>query len=336
MNGRPLPIVFLAPNEHERHQEEYFLKARVGFAAKSLFDRSLARLLSPSSSAPQRVSSSPDQVLKKAKQLKLGGYQTSRVLQDWVVSRQRGWGTPIPIVIDAQNEENCRVVPVNLLPVLPEQRGQVMPDNGRIESDTLDTFFDSSWYYLRYLDPKNNQALADLSKINEYMPVDVYVGGIEHADVHLFFARFMSYFLYDIGATTVLEPFQRLLPQGFVRGQTFIELGSGRYIPKSDVEQVEGMSFIHFAVSLFDLEGEWKSKSSGKPLDMVYEKMSKSKANGVDPSEVIDKYGVDLTRLQLLAAAAPRSNLDWSETGRYSIPAVRSLVFISERTGQMD
>lgn len=115
-----------------------------------------------------------------------------------------------------------------------------MSDNGRIETDTLDTFFDSAWYYLRFLDPFNTQMLADPNKIREHMPVDVYVGGIEHADVHLFFARFISHFLYDIGATSVLEPFQRLLPQGFVRGQTFIELGTGRYASPDDVENVGG------------------------------------------------------------------------------------------------
>jgi leucyl-tRNA synthetase len=116
-----------------------------------------------------------------------------------------------------------------------------MPNNGRIETDTLDTFFDSSWYYLRYLDPHNQQALADPNKIKEHMPVDVYVGGIEHADVHLFFARFMSHFLYDVGVTNTPEPFKRLLPQGFVRGQTFIELGSGRYVNADDVESVGGI-----------------------------------------------------------------------------------------------
>jgi leucyl-tRNA synthetase len=93
---------------------------------------------------------------------------------------------------------------------------------------------------LRFLDPFNQQVLADLNKITEHMPVDVYVGGIEHADVHLFFARFISYFLHDIGATSVLEPFKRLLPQGFVKGRTFIELGSGRYVPADDVEKIGG------------------------------------------------------------------------------------------------
>lgn len=109
-----------------------------------------------------------------------------------------------------------------------------------IETDTLDTFFDSSWYYLRFLDPLNKQALADPAKIDDYMPVDVYVGGIEHADVHLFFARFISHFLYDIGITKMEEPFKRLLPQGFVRGKTFVELETGRYVPKNDVESVNG------------------------------------------------------------------------------------------------
>ncbi|KAI6182826.1 Aminoacyl-tRNA synthetase domain containing protein [Aphelenchoides bicaudatus] len=297
LNGRELPIVFLAPNEHENHSENMFMGARIGFAAKSQYDKSLARSLGIIRSNFDKQSFTPEQIFEKANAANVGGYQTSRILRDWVVSRQRGWGTPIPIVINNDNDEHCRPVSVEMLPVLSEQRGQSMPNNGRIETDTLDTFFDSSWYYLRFLDPSNKNELASLDKISAHMPVDVYVGGIEHADVHLFFARFISYFLYDIGVTNVLEPFQRLLPQGFVRGQTFVELNTGRYVPSEDVES----------------ENKLKSKSTGKSVEMLYEKMSKSKANGVDPLDIIDRIGVDLTRLQLLGVSAPRANMNWDE-----------------------
>uniref|UniRef100_A0A914S7F4 leucine--tRNA ligase n=1 Tax=Parascaris equorum TaxID=6256 RepID=A0A914S7F4_PAREQ len=130
------------------------------------------------------------------------------------------------------------------------------------ETDTLDTFFDSSWYYLRYLDPKNDEEIIAADKVAQ-MPVDVYIGGIEHAAVHLFFARFISYFLNDIGVTRSVEPFDQLLPQG------------------------------------------------------VYEKMSKSKHNGVEPLLVLDRDGIDLTRLQLLSSAAPRAPVNWGDAGSF-------------------
>ncbi|KAI6207959.1 Leucyl-tRNA synthetase [Aphelenchoides besseyi] len=275
VTGRELPIIVLASKEEERCEiGEFHLKARLGFAAKSAFDKSLSSLFGVENSEKQDVSAD--------RTLNLGGYETSRSLEDWVVSRQRDWGTPIPMIL---NGNETRAYPLDKLPLLSDQRGQEF-DGGKIETDTLDTFFDSSWYYLRYLDPHNSKTLADLDKLRQFMPVDV--GGIEHADVHLFFARFISYFLYDIGATNVAEPFQRLLPQGIVRGRTFVELKTGRYVPPNEVEQ--------------------------EKVEVSYEKMSKSKSNGVDPLAVIEDVGVDLTRLQLLAAAAPRAHLNWGES----------------------
>ncbi|XGW21031.1 hypothetical protein V3C99_004189 [Haemonchus contortus] len=232
-----------------------------------------------------------------------GGYMTSRTLQDWVVSRQRAWGTPIPVILSLDGKT---AVPLadNQLPLLQGQEaGRKVPcdrflegGEGYYEKDTLDTFFDSSWYYVRYLDPKNQNALLSREAAAR-MPVDIYVGGIEHAAVHMFFARFISYFLTDIGVTQVHEPFRDLIPQGVVRGKTFVD-SEGRYVPRSDVV-TEGDDYV---------------SKDGSKLSMSFEKMSKSKGNGVDPLDVLEKVGVDMARLQLLDTAAPRQAINWEES----------------------
>uniref|UniRef100_A0A183G6W3 leucine--tRNA ligase n=1 Tax=Heligmosomoides polygyrus TaxID=6339 RepID=A0A183G6W3_HELPZ len=231
-----------------------------------------------------------------------GGYMTSRTLQDWVVSRQRAWGTPIPMVLSADGKT---AVPLSddKLPLLQGQEAgtrvacdRLDAGEGSYEADTLDTFFDSAWYYLRYLDPGNQEAVIS-REAAEKMPVDIYVGGIEHAAVHMFFARFLSYFLCDIGVTHEPEPFRDLIPQGIVRGKTFLD-PDGRYVQRSE------------AVA----KGNVFETRDGRPLSVAYEKMSKSKGNGVDPLEVLDKVGVDMARLQLLDSAAPRQAINWEES----------------------
>ncbi|CAD6186309.1 unnamed protein product [Caenorhabditis auriculariae] len=230
-----------------------------------------------------------------------GGYETSRTLQDWVVSRQRGWGTPIPMIL---SRDGTAAVPVKYedLPLLQGNGGvevdcsRLAGGKGVLESDTLDTFFDSSWYYLRYLDPKNNHEIVSKNALSG-MPVDLYVGGIEHAAVHMFFARFISYFLNNIGVTEVKEPFVDLIPQGIVRGKTFVEKNSRRYLKPEEIV------------------GDDKLKTtSGEDVEVVFEKMSKSKNNGIDPLVVLERDGVDLTRLQLLDAAAPRAPINWGDS----------------------
>uniref|UniRef100_A0A0N4W935 leucine--tRNA ligase n=1 Tax=Haemonchus placei TaxID=6290 RepID=A0A0N4W935_HAEPC len=222
-----------------------------------------------------------------------GGYMTSRTLQDWVVSRQRAWGTPIPVILSPDGKT---AVPLadNQLPLLQGQEAGRKVACDRLEGG--EGYYETDTYYLRYLDPKNQNALLSREAATK-MPVDIYVGGIEHAAVHMFFARFISYFLTDIGVTQVHEPFRDLIPQGIVRGKTFIDT-EGRYVPRSDVV-TEGNDYV---------------SKDGSKLSMSFEKMSKSKGNGVDPLDVLEKVGVDMARLQLLDTAAPRQAINWEES----------------------
>ncbi|KAK6052707.1 putative leucine--tRNA ligase, partial [Cooperia oncophora] len=205
-----------------------------------------------------------------------GGYMTSRTLQDWVVSRQRSWGTPIPMILSPDGKT---AVPLSndQLPLLHGQEAG--------QEDTV--------YYLRYLDPHNENALIS-QEAAARMPVDIYVGGIEHAAVHMFFARFISYFLTDIGVTKLHEPFRDLIPQGIVRGKTFVD-SEGRYVPRK--ETINACRRMDGCLTM-----------------SAFEKMSKSKGNGVDPLAVLEKVGVDMARLQLLDTAAPRQPINWEES----------------------
>ncbi|CAB3407601.1 unnamed protein product [Caenorhabditis bovis] len=232
-----------------------------------------------------------------------GGYETSRHLTDWVVSRQRGWGTPIPMVLQIDGPDAIAVRD-DELPVMSTMRGKTVEcaalgGIGIIDNDTLDTFFDSSWYYLRYLDKFNETSIISRENARK-MPVDVYVGGIEHAAVHMFFARFVAYFLHDIGVLPIVEPFTDVIPQGIVRGRTFVENSSGRYVSPDEIVRNGN---------------EWvlKTDNSSK-IDAVFEKMSKSKNNGVDLAAILDVDGVDMTRMRLLESAAPRAPINWGET----------------------
>ena len=238
-------------------------------------------------------------------------------LRDWLISRQRYWGVPIPIIYC----DHCGVVPVpeSDLPVLlPEQvtltgRGpsplaqleewvQVpCPRCGRParrETDTMDTFMDSSWYFLRFADPQNEQAIFDPNRVQEWLPVDQYVGGIEHAILHLLYARFITKVLRDRGLIRFGEPFQRLLTQGMVQGLTYKTVHTGKYLPSEQV--------------VCD-QGTYRDKETQEPVAVFYEKMSKSKYNGVDPEEVLAKYGADTARMFILFKAPPEKDLEWDD-----------------------
>jgi len=160
----------------------------------------------------------------------------------------------------------------------------------------MDTFIDSSWYFLRYPDARNGQQIFDPAKTNDWMPVDQYVGGIEHAILHLLYSRFFTKVLRDRGLLNFDEPFQRLLTQGMVQGKTYKNPTTGKY----------------FAVSAIDPTNP-KDPQTGEPLEVFYEKMSKSKYNGVDPQSVLEKYGVDTARMFILFKAPPEKDLEWDD-----------------------
>ena len=246
------------------------------------------------------------------------GYGKARIqyrLRDWLISRQRYWGCPIPVIHCPQ----CGTVPVpdEDLPVkLPDDvefTGRGLSPLAKIESwvnvacpscgepaqretDTMDTFIDSSWYFLRYSDAQNHRQPFDLDKVNDWMPVDQYVGGIEHAILHLLYSRFFTKVLRDRGLVSCSEPFQRLLTQGMVQGLTYKNPKTGKYLPASEIDPQDP-----------------KDPTTGDPLEVFYEKMSKSKYNGVDPQQVLAKYGADTARMFILFKAPPEKDLEWDD-----------------------
>mgnify|MGYP001128865234 CR=1 FL=1 len=266
----------------------------------------------------------------------LGELQTTWRLRDWGVSRQRYWGTPIPII---HCEEHGAVpVPEKDLPVVlptdcvPDGSGNplhkhegfhagvVCPVCGkpaRRETDTMDTFVDSSWYFMRYCDPKNDEAMV-AGGADYWMPMDQYIGGIEHAILHLLYARFWTKVMRDLGLVKVDEPFTRLLTQGMVLNHIYSRRtakGGKDYFWPRDVEHVldasgkiVGARLIHPAESGDGL------LPVGAAID--YEgvgTMSKSKNNGVDPQELIEKYGADTARLYTMFTAPPEATLEWND-----------------------
>ncbi|TPH14675.1 leucine--tRNA ligase [Litorilituus lipolyticus] len=255
-----------------------------------------------------------------------GKVTTNYRLRDWGVSRQRYWGTPIPMI----NLENGESVPVpeSDLPVeLPEDvvmNGVTSPIkddpewakttyNGEAafrETDTFDTFMESSWYYARYCSPNDDTQMLDPEKANYWLPVDQYIGGIEHAILHLLYARFFHKLLRDVGLVDSDEPFKSLLCQGMVLADTYYreaDNGAQEWIAPSDVTvERNEKGQVTSAVSKIDGDAVISAGMS---------KMSKSKNNGIDPQEVIEKYGADTVRLFIMFTSPPEQTLEWSDAG---------------------
>ncbi|KIV99931.1 leucine-tRNA ligase [Verruconis gallopava] len=273
--------------------------------------------------------SSPEAKLEILQQLKMNGYNayehTTWRLRDWLISRQRYWGAPIPIV----HCNLCGSVPVPLeeLPVqLPKlsadhfQRREGNPlesakewvstscpkckQPARRDTDTMDTFMDSAWYFLRFTDPQNHDIPFLPEKASSLMPVDYYIGGVEHAILHLLYARFMAKFLASEEGgrswpTSFTEPFSKLVTQGMVHGKTYSDPVNGRFLKAEEVDtSVPSAPVI---------------KATGAMPNISFEKMSKSKHNGVDPAACLARYGADVTRAHILFAAPEGEVLNWEE-----------------------
>jgi leucyl-tRNA synthetase len=257
-----------------------------------------------------------ERVVEDLERRGIGKRQVNYRIRDWLISRQRYWGTPIPIIYC----EGCGVVPVpeGNLPVLLPEDVQITFMGGsplarvpafvnvscprcgkpaRRETDTMDTFVDSSWYFLRFTSPKEDRFPHDPAKANYWMAVDQYIGGIEHAVLHLLYARFFTKVIRDLGLLQVGEPFLNLLTQGMVCKETY-------RCPEHDWLLPE------------EVDGKLRCLKCGRPVEVGRtEKMSKSKKNVVDPDDLLEKYGADTARLFSLFASPPEKDLEWSDQG---------------------
>jgi len=274
------------------------------------------------------IEAAKEAVLAQAKKEGWGGFLSSPHLQDWLVSRQRYWGTPIPVV--HSESHGVQPLPSSSLPVtLPDLDPNQMHGKGKSpllqcdswlsttcpssggpatrETDTMDTFVDSSWYFLRYLDPSNTKEAFSTEAAKE-MPVDLYIGGKEHAYLHLYFARFFTHFLHSEGLVSVKEPFSSLITQGMVKSRSYRLKSSTRYLREDEVYQ-KGEKYFQ--------------KETDLPVVSQWEKMSKSKHNGVDPGAMVAEYGCDTVRLMMLSSVGPGSERKWSESESY--PGVRNM-----------
>ena len=262
------------------------------------------------------IEKAKNKIIEQIEKSRIGRKKTNFKLRDWGISRQRFWGCPIPIIYREDGE--VLAVEENELPVklpevdnfgessktlnnIPGWNETVCPKTGMKayrETDTFDTFFESSWYYFRYCNARNDNPF-DKEDIDYWLPVDQYIGGIEHAILHLLYSRFFTKALRDLNYFNLNEPFKGLFTQGMVTHITY-KNKNGEWIEPKDVEIIDGKPKD---VNGFDVE-------TGK-----IEKMSKSKKNVVDPNDIINLYGADTARWFMLSDSPPERDLQWSETG---------------------
>ncbi len=265
------------------------------------------------------IKQAKQEIIKRIEEKNKGFGTTQYRLRDWGVSRQRYWGCPIPIIYC----DDCGTVPVpeeNLPVTLPEditfdKAGNPLdnhptwkytkcPSCGKDatrETDTFDTFFESSWYFARYCDAHNETKAFSKEKAEYWLPVDQYIGGVEHAVLHLLYSRFFTRALSKCGYTDIKEPFTGLYTQGMVNHITYKDK-NGKWVFPYDVIETENGQLIHNKTKLPVTKGR-------------VEKMSKSKKNVVDPQNVLDTYGADAARLFILSDSPPDRDLEWTESG---------------------
>ncbi len=261
---------------------------------------------------------------------KIGNKSVNYKLRDWGVSRQRYWGCPIPAIY--YEDGSYRVLDKDELPVIlpynisleakgnallndEEWRKVICPKTKKIayrETDTLDTFVDSSWYYIRFLNNKLKKPFSS-EDINTYLPVDKYIGGIEHAILHLLYSRFFMKAIRDIYKLNVSEPFKQLFTQGMITHKTY-RTNKNEWVMPADVALIDG-KLIH-------------RKSKALIIEGPTEKMSKSKKNVIEPKEILDSFGIDATRIFMVSDSPPDRELEWTDEG---IQSSKNLVNRIER-----
>jgi leucyl-tRNA synthetase len=259
-----------------------------------------------------------EKTIEHLEEKKLGKKKINFRLKDWGISRQRYWGCPIPIIYDENN--NPTKVPDEMLPVELPVIDKLAPSGNPLdkandwknisinnkkytrETDTLDTFVDSSWYFLRFCSPKNNEYGFDIDDVNYWMPVDQYIGGVEHAILHLLYSRFfMQALSFDNEKFNILEPFEGLFTQGMVCHETYKD-HENNWVSPEEIETINGKKYL-----INDRSKEIKVGPS--------ESMSKSKKNTIDPEKIISNYGADSVRLFILSDSPPEKDVQWSEEG---------------------
>ncbi len=268
----------------------------------------------------------PDESISKTIKLleekKIGEKKTNYRLKDWGISRQRYWGCPIPIAY-GENNQIIKIPEENLPVLLPEDidlntNGNPLDKNSnwknviingmncKRETDTLDTFVDSSWYFLRFCSPNNNYKSFDETEVKYWMPVDQYIGGVEHAILHLLYSRFFTKAInYNDKNIRINEPFKGLFTQGMVCHETYKD-ENNNWLSPDEILTKDGKKFFV------------KNQPSKKVIVGPSESMSKSKKNTIDPEKMIEVYGADAVRLFILSDSPPEKDIQWSETGMSS------------------